>query len=131
LDQTRILNVAVAQDPVVPPLRAQSPWLFGLLAFLLAAVVSVGLAFTLDYLDPSFRTPFEVLNELKIPVLAAVPHQQNEKPRVHAYNGNGSRRYGTNWNGNGTNGNGNGSHGLNGKDRLSDSSRIVVSKEAK
>src|SRR5712691_4141432 len=131
LDQTRILNVAVAQDPVVPRLRAQSAWLFGLLGFLLAAVVSVGLAFTLDYLDPSFRTPFEVLNELNIPVLAAVPHQQNEKPRVHAYNGNGSNGYGTNGNGNGTNGNGNGSDGLSGKDRLSDSSRIVVSKEAK
>jgi len=123
LDQTRILNVAVAQDPVVPRLRAQSPWLFGLLGFLLAAVVSVGLAFTLDYMDPSFRTPFEVLTELKIPVLAAVPHQQSGRPRVHANNGNG-----TNGHGNGTNGNGNGSHGLHGRDQ-SDPAGIIVPKE--
>jgi protein tyrosine kinase modulator len=130
LDQTRILNVAVAQEPVVPRLRAQSPWMFGLLGFLIAAMVSVGLAFTLDYVDPSFRTPFEVLTELKIPVLAAVPHQQNGKNRVQAYNGNGSNGHGTNGHGNGTNGNGNGSHGMNGRDKLSDPATTVVPKEA-
>jgi hypothetical protein len=130
LDQTRILNVAVAQDPVVPRLRAQSPWLFGMLGLLLASVVSVGLAFTLDYLDPSFRTPLEVLNELNIPVLAAVPHQQNGKHRVHATNGNGNNGHGSNGHGNGINGNGNGngSHGLQGKDVLADTARIIVPK---
>jgi protein tyrosine kinase modulator len=123
LDQTRILNVAVAQEPVVPRLRAQSPWLFGLMGCLLAAVVSLGLAFTLDYMDPSFRTPLEVFTELKIPVLAAVPHQQSGKARVHP-NGNGA-----NGHGNGTNGNGNGSYGLHGRDR-SDPASIIVPKEA-
>jgi uncharacterized protein involved in exopolysaccharide biosynthesis len=130
LDQTRILNVAVAQEPVVPRLRAQSPWVFGLLGFFLAAVVSVGLAFTLDYIDPSFRTPFEVLTELKIPVLAAVPHQQNGN-RVHPYNGNGSKGHGSNGNGNGTNGNGHGSHGVNGRDKLSDPATMIVPKEVR
>jgi hypothetical protein len=33
------------------------------------------LALALDYFDPSFRTPSEVLSELNIPVLAAVPHR--------------------------------------------------------
>jgi uncharacterized protein involved in exopolysaccharide biosynthesis len=130
LDQTRILNVAVAQEPIVPRLRAQSPWVFGLLGFFIAAVVSVGLAFTLDYIDPSFRTPFEVLTELKIPVLAAVPHQQNGN-RVHAYNGNGSNGHGTNGNGNGNNGNGHGSRGVNGRDKLSDPATTVVPKEVR
>jgi len=130
LDQTRILNVAVAQEPVVPRLRAQSSWVFGLLGFFIAAVVSVGLAFTLDYIDPSFRTPFEVLTELKIPVLAAVPQQQNGN-RVHAYNGNGSNGHGTNGNGNGINGNGHGSHGVSGRDKLSDPATTVVPKEAR
>jgi hypothetical protein len=101
-----------------------------MLGLLLASVVSVGLAFTLDYLDPSFRTPLEVLNELNIPVLAAVPHQQNGKHRVHATNGNGNNGHGSNGHGNGINGNGNGngSHGLQGKDVLADTARIIVPK---
>lgn len=37
--------------------------------------MSVALALALDYFDPSFHTPSEVLNELNIPVLAAVPHR--------------------------------------------------------
>jgi len=41
----------------------------------LGAVMSVALALALDYFDPSFRTPGEVLSELNIPVLAAVPHR--------------------------------------------------------
>jgi len=40
---------------------------------LLAMAVSTGLVFTQEYLDSSFRTPAEVLSELKIPVLASVP----------------------------------------------------------
>jgi hypothetical protein len=40
----------------------------------MGAVMAVGLALALDYLDPSFRTPSDVLTELNIPVLAAVPH---------------------------------------------------------
>lgn len=129
LDQTRILNVAVAQEPVVPRLRAQSPWVFGLLGLLIASMVSVGLAFTMDYLDPSFRTPFEVLSELKIPVLAAVPNQQNGKSRVHAYNGNGTNGHRSNGHGNG-NGNGNSSHGVSGRENLSDSPTTIVPKDA-
>jgi uncharacterized protein involved in exopolysaccharide biosynthesis len=109
LDQTRILNVAVAQEPVVPTLPTQSPWIFGLLGCLMAGVISVGLVFTLDYMDQSFRTPSEVLTELKIPVLAAVPHQQNGNHRV---NGAGRNRNGQN----GTNGHhGNGTNGRKGK----------------
>jgi len=37
--------------------------------------MSVGLAFVLDYFDSSFRTPAEVLETLRIPVLGAVPKQ--------------------------------------------------------
>jgi hypothetical protein len=64
---------------------------------LLAMAVSTGLVFTQEYLDSSFRTPAEVLSELKIPVLASVP-------LYGSVNGNG--HYGMNGNGNG---NGNGS----------------------
>jgi uncharacterized protein involved in exopolysaccharide biosynthesis len=93
LDRTRLLNVAVVQAPTVPSIPTRSAFLFGLVAVLLASAVSVGVVFALDYADQSFRTPSEVLSELRIPVLAAVP--------VHAgdglYPGNG-------------NGNGNGHH---------------------
>lgn len=74
LDQRGILNVIVAEQPVPPVLPTGSPWMTFLLGFVLAAIVSAGAALTVDYLDPSFRTPAEVFDELNIPVLAAVPH---------------------------------------------------------
>jgi uncharacterized protein involved in exopolysaccharide biosynthesis len=101
LDQTRILNVAVAEQPNVPSIPTISPWLFGLVGLLLAATVSVGAVFTMEYLDPSFRTPSEVLSELNIPVLAAVP-----------FGGNGRNGHSGNGNGNGAHRNGTRSNGL-------------------
>lgn len=77
MDQTRILNVAVAQEPLTPALPSRSPWMFGLIGCFLAAVVSIGVVLVLDYTDQSFRTPNEVLTELRVPVLAAVPRPMN------------------------------------------------------
>ena len=74
LDQRGILNVVVAEQPVPPVLPSSSPLMTFVLGFVLASIVSAGAALTVDYLDPSFRTPAEVLDELNIPVLAAVPH---------------------------------------------------------
>lgn len=73
LDRTRILNVAVAEQATAPTLPSNSPLTLLLVGGLLAVTVSFGAAFTLEYLDPSFRTPSEVAAELNIPVLAAVP----------------------------------------------------------
>jgi uncharacterized protein involved in exopolysaccharide biosynthesis len=73
LNRNRVLNVMVAQAPVVPSLPTRSALIFGLVAVLLAAAVSLGVVFAIDYADQSFRTPSEVLRELSIPVLAAVP----------------------------------------------------------
>ena len=88
LDQTRLLNVSVAQYPLLPSLPTRSPWVFALVACLLAAAVSLGVVFAIDYADQSFRTPSEVMSELRIPVLAAVPiHQTNG---LHSANGNGN-----------------------------------------
>ena len=74
LDKQRIVNVALAEEPTVPalPSRPRPLWTL-LVGTLLAGVVSVGLAFVSDYLDPSFRTPEEVRRALDLPVLAAVP----------------------------------------------------------
>jgi uncharacterized protein involved in exopolysaccharide biosynthesis len=73
LDRGGILNVAIAEPPTVPVLPARSFWLYGLLSMFLAGTGSVGLAFTRDFLDPSFRTPDEVVGFLESPVLASLP----------------------------------------------------------
>jgi hypothetical protein len=82
------LNVSIAQRPLLPSLPTRSPWVFAFVACLLAAAVSLGVVFAIDYADQSFRTPSEVISELRIPVLAAVPiHRTNG---LYAGNGNGS-----------------------------------------
>jgi len=92
------LNVSVVEHPGLPSIPTRSPFVFGLVAVLLASAVSIGVAFAIDYADQSFRTPSEVLHELRIPVLAAVP--------THYSLIEGSRANG--------NGNGNGNGGGNG-----------------
>ncbi len=96
LDRTRLLNVSVVQNPMLPSLPTRSPFVFALVAVLLASAVSLGVVFAIDYADQSFRTPSEIISELRIPVLAAVP--------VH-YSGNGAHA---------SNGNGNGNRNSNG-----------------
>ena len=98
LSNKRILNVAIAQATAVPlsPYGPSLP-LKLLLGVILAGLVGIGTAFGADYLDPSFRTPTEVEDELMVPVLAAIPISLNG--------------YSRNGNGNG-NGNGHGRHGV-------------------
>lgn len=92
LDRTRLLNVSVVQTPAVPSLPTRSPFVFGLVAVLLATAVSIGVVFAIDYTDQSFRTPSEVMAELRIPVLAAVPvHATPELLGAYvSSNGNGN-----------------------------------------
>jgi uncharacterized protein involved in exopolysaccharide biosynthesis len=72
LDHKRIVNVAVAESATIPALPSKPRVLLNLmLGTLLACLTSLGLAFTADYLDPSFRTPDEVEAYLGIPVLAS------------------------------------------------------------
>jgi succinoglycan biosynthesis transport protein ExoP len=73
LDRNRILNIAIAQEPEVPTSPVSSRLAFALVGIVLAGVVSLAGGFAADYLDQSFRTPSEVVSELNIPVLAAVP----------------------------------------------------------
>jgi uncharacterized protein involved in exopolysaccharide biosynthesis len=90
LDRTRILNVSIAEQPVAPTLPSNSP--FPLLAggIFLALVVAGSGVFLKEYLDPSFRTPAEVSDELKIPVLAAVPHGAGDSAAATNGHANGS-----------------------------------------
>ena len=74
LDQRKIVNVAIAEAatfPLVPigiPLRIK---LF--LSVVIAAMVSLGVGFLGEHLDPSFRTTAEVKEFLDIPLLATIP----------------------------------------------------------
>jgi len=73
LDQRGILNVAIAEQPTAPALPARSGLQLALFGILAATVVSTGAGFAADYLDPSFRTPREVVVYLGAPVLASLP----------------------------------------------------------
>ena len=75
LDKNRIGNVTIAVPAVFPLLPATSPFLIMAVGLLVAVFMSIGLAFILDYFDSSFRTPAEVMETLRIPVLGAVPRQ--------------------------------------------------------
>jgi succinoglycan biosynthesis transport protein ExoP len=75
LDEKRIGNVAIAVPPVLPILPSVSPVLVVLIGVVLAVFLSAGTAFVAEYLNPSLRTPAEVLEVLRIPVLASVPKQ--------------------------------------------------------
>ena len=75
LDERRIVNVAIARQPVVPALPVRSAWIVLMVGFLGAGVSGTGLAFVADYLDPAFRTPDEVLAYLRAPVLASLPRE--------------------------------------------------------
>lgn len=73
LDQRGIVNVAMAEMPVTPAIPSRSPLSFLLVVLLLAAASSVAAAFAVDLMDPTFRTPDELLQYFDLPVLAALP----------------------------------------------------------
>ena len=75
LDKKSIADVAIAVPAVVPALPAYSPVLVTLAGFILAIFVAVAAGFVADYLDSSFRTPAEVADVLKMPVLACMPRR--------------------------------------------------------
>jgi succinoglycan biosynthesis transport protein ExoP len=80
LDRQRIVNVAIAEAATVPAFPTHSHWALTLLfGILLASFVSSGVAFGLDYFDPSLRTPDELRDVLQIPVLAALPKEKGKR----------------------------------------------------
>jgi uncharacterized protein involved in exopolysaccharide biosynthesis len=77
LDRKQIFNVAIAEAATVPAFPSgPGRLLYLILGFVLAFLASLGLAFVVDYMDPSFRTPDEVEGYLGLPVLAATPRAQ-------------------------------------------------------
>jgi uncharacterized protein involved in exopolysaccharide biosynthesis len=73
LDQSGIVNVAIAEPPVVPALPASSAWTLLAIGLVAAGTAGTGAAFAADYADPALRTPDDVLGYLHAPVLASLP----------------------------------------------------------
>lgn len=73
LDQRGIVNVALAEPPVVPALPQSSTWALLMLGLAAVGTAGTGAAFAADYMDPAFRTPDDVLVYLDAPVLASLP----------------------------------------------------------
>ena len=92
LDQTRILNVAIAEQPSAPTLPSNNPWTALVVGLMLAVMVSLGMAFALDYMDTSFRTPAEVVSELNVPVLGTISLKRSGFHDSGNGNGHGNGR---------------------------------------
>lgn len=79
LDEDGIVNVAIAEQAVVPALPLWPPALVVLVGFAAALTSATGAAFAADYLDPALRTPEDVLACLEIPVLASLPEGMDRR----------------------------------------------------
>ena len=75
LDENRIADVAIAVPPVPASLPAFNPFLVSFGGLIFAILAGIAAAFITDWMDPSFRTPGEIITTLQIPVLASVPKQ--------------------------------------------------------
>jgi uncharacterized protein involved in exopolysaccharide biosynthesis len=73
LDEQGIVNVAVAEWPVVPALPVVSVPMVLALGFLAAGAAGTTAAFIADYIDPAFRDAEDVRAYLNAPVLASLP----------------------------------------------------------
>jgi succinoglycan biosynthesis transport protein ExoP len=73
LDKKRIANVALAIPPSVPALPVHSAPMIAIVGLFLSFAVGMGAAYLAEYMDPSFRTPAEVVEVLKIPLVVAIP----------------------------------------------------------
>jgi uncharacterized protein involved in exopolysaccharide biosynthesis len=79
LDEGGIVNVAIAEQPVVPALPVWPAGLVVLVGCVAALTSGTGAAFAADYMDPALRTPEEVLTCLEIPVLASIPQETQQR----------------------------------------------------
>jgi uncharacterized protein involved in exopolysaccharide biosynthesis len=75
LDQKRIGNVSIAEPPIMPILPQYGFLPVLVIGCFVALFLSACGVFVMEYFDPSLRTPTEVSETLRIPVLACVPRQ--------------------------------------------------------
>jgi uncharacterized protein involved in exopolysaccharide biosynthesis len=82
LDQRGIVNVAIAEQPAAPALPLWSTWAVVMIGLAAAGTAGTGAAFAADHLDPSFRSPEDVVGYLNGQVLASLP--RNVRGRLPA-----------------------------------------------
>lgn len=75
LDEHRMVNVAVAESPLVPALPSHSPVFFAVLATIAMLTATVGLIWLLESMDRTFHRPHEIEAYLGVPVLVSIPCQ--------------------------------------------------------
>ena len=75
LDEGGIVNVAIAERPVVPALPVWPAGTVILVGFVTAITSGTGAAFAADHLNQSLRTPEEVMDCLEIPVITSIPER--------------------------------------------------------
>jgi uncharacterized protein involved in exopolysaccharide biosynthesis len=73
LDKKRIANVAIAVPPAIPTLPVHSATLIGFAGLFLSIAIGMGVAYLAEYMDPSFHTPNEVVETLRVPLVVAIP----------------------------------------------------------
>src|SRR5882672_10065472 len=76
LDERRILNVAVVEQPAAPALPICSMLFWFAIAIGFALPASIGAGFTAEYFDPTIRTLSEAEGLLEAPVLAWLPQPE-------------------------------------------------------
>jgi uncharacterized protein involved in exopolysaccharide biosynthesis len=72
LDRGGILNVAIAEQPIVPALSVGSSTTVIFLTLFIAMIMSISTAFVMDYAKPTFQSANEITGYLGTPVLAVL-----------------------------------------------------------
>jgi uncharacterized protein involved in exopolysaccharide biosynthesis len=76
LDRSRIANVSIAVPPAIPALPVAGFGMVLLTAFAAATFLSLAMGYCVDYFDPSFHTPAQVVDILGVPVVVGIPRKR-------------------------------------------------------
>ena len=66
-------NVTITVTSSIPPLPAHNSAVLILSAVILGLLIGLSLTYLVDYRDPCFHTPVQVIRRLSVPLVVAVP----------------------------------------------------------